>query len=71
MLNCLEYIHCIAHSLHLLLTVDMKHAEKFEDIESVIKLIKRTHGKLAYKGAELKIHYEEIMRQDVLSYLAE
>lgn len=69
--RCLAYIKCIAHCLHLLLTADMSKISCYKEIEHVLKKIKRTHGKLAYKTTELKAAYENTQREDVLHYLNE
>lgn len=69
--RCLAYIKCIAHCLHLLLTADMLKLSCYKNVENVLKKIKRTHGKLAYKTTELKAAYESAQREDVINYLKE
>lgn len=69
--NCISYIKCLAHCLHLLLTSDMFKVDAYKEIEGVLKKIKRTHGKLAYKSTELKTAYENAQREDIITYLQE
>lgn len=69
--NCIAYIHCLAHCLHLLLTADWAKMNEFKDVSNVLKKIKRTHGKLVYRTTELRAAYENLQREDILTYLEE
>lgn len=69
--NCISYIKCLAHCLHLLLSSDLLRIESHKTVDVVMKKIKRTHGKLAYRTTELKNAYREAQREDVNNYLAE
>lgn len=43
----------------------------YKVIETVLKKIKKIHGKLAYKSTELKAEYENTQREDINNYLRE
>ncbi|KAG5675621.1 hypothetical protein PVAND_005510 [Polypedilum vanderplanki] len=70
--NCLGHFKCIAHSLNLVLSVDLEKSPSFKVHWSpVIKKIKKIHGSIVYRLYELKQVYEKDQSKEIIGYLDE
>lgn len=69
--NCIAYIDCIAHSIHLIFSADMPKHESWEVVSQVLKKIKAAHGALCYRLHELKEHFLQMQKIEINDYLCE
>lgn len=54
MKNCLGHVGCIAHGIHVLLTTDIFKADTAEQVLEVLRKVKQTHEKLAFKNVDVE-----------------
>lgn len=69
--NALTYFDCIAHSVHLVLTVDLIKESEWSVADVVVKKIRKAHGKLCYQLYQLQEMFETSQRSDLIDYLKE
>ena len=69
--NCVSYIDCIGHSIHLIFSSDLPKDDSWKPFAQVMSKVKRMHGALCYQLYSLKDHFDQVQHKKVTDYLAE
>lgn len=67
--NCICYINCLAHAIHLVLTKDLIECQGWNKLKNIFAKIKKTHGALVYNLHTLKEYHLKCQKQEILDYI--